>query len=57
MTPEGEDVRARQCQFPADADLPRLFGDAPVSAVEGAGGCPLARIDVTVARGASGNAC
>lgn len=45
MTPEGEDVRARQCQFPADADLPRLFGDAPVSAVEGDGGCPLARID------------
>lgn len=38
MTPEGDDVRARQCPFPADADLPRLFGDAPVSAVEGAGG-------------------
>lgn len=38
MTPECEDVRARLCPFPADADLSRLFGDAPVSAVEGAGG-------------------
>jgi transposase InsO family protein len=38
MTPEGEDVRVPQYPLPTDAQLPRLFGEAPDAAVEGVGG-------------------
>ena len=38
MTQEGEDVRVRQYPGSPDLRAPRLFSDAEVSAVEGAGG-------------------
>ena len=38
MTQESEDVRVRQYPGSPVPELPRLFGETPVSAVEGAGG-------------------
>src|SRR5262245_12567449 len=38
MTPEGEEVRARQCRLSSDPELPRLFGEDPDAAVEGSFG-------------------